>query len=103
MKELNYKIFRQQLKFYRRKAGMTQDDLAEKVGISKRWLSQIETTDSVPSFETLLKICSVLKVPVKYLFTDDIVFDQKQLDKLKDMSPEDIDKIFNMLSGLNKI
>ena len=48
--------------YYRKKAGFTQEVLAEKIGKSVNFLSQIEGTGTVRgiSLETLFKISDVL-------------------------------------------
>ncbi len=50
--------------FYRKKSGMTQEQLAEKVGVSRSHLSAIEAPNIVKPFsiELLFKIASALGV-----------------------------------------
>lgn len=47
---------------------ITQDELAEKVGISRKGLSDIETGKVCPSLETAIKIAGVLSLPLEHLF-----------------------------------
>ncbi|MDN0033589.1 helix-turn-helix transcriptional regulator [Oscillibacter valericigenes] len=59
--------------YYRKKAGYTQEVLAEKIGKSVNFLGQVEgvgTTRGV-SLETLFKIADVLKIPPSKLLEDD--------------------------------
>ena len=51
---------------------MTQEELAEKSGISKTTLSQILLGQSNPTVETIEKIADALSVPVSYFFDDEI-------------------------------
>ena len=56
--------------FYRKRAGMTQDNLAEKAGLSRSHLSAIETPNIIRPFsmETLFNIARSLNVePYKLL------------------------------------
>ena len=56
--------------FYRKRAGMTQDNLAEKAGLSRSQLSAIETPNIIRPFsmETLFNIARSLNVePYKLL------------------------------------
>ena len=46
----------------RRKAKLTQADLAEKIGISEKHLSKIETGKNYPALDTFLKILSTLNL-----------------------------------------
>ena len=50
--------------YYRKKRGLTQDALAEKVGISRSFLSAIEApnVDKVFSFPVLFDICNALEI-----------------------------------------
>ena len=59
--------------YYRKKAGFTQEVLAEKIGKSVNFLSQIEGTGTVRgiSLETLFKIADVLGIPPTKLLEDD--------------------------------
>lgn len=59
--------------YYRKKAGYTQEVLAEKIGKSVNFLGQVEgvgTTRGV-SLETLFKIADVLKISPSKLLEDD--------------------------------
>jgi len=51
---------------------MTQEELAEKSGISKTTISQILLGQSNPTVETIEKIADALSVPVSYFFDDEI-------------------------------
>ena len=59
--------------YYRKKAGLTQEVLAEKIGKSVNFLSQVEGTGTVRgvSLETLFKIADVLGIPPAKLLEDD--------------------------------
>ena len=59
--------------YHRKKAGYTQEVLAEKIGKSVNFLSQIEGTEIVRgvSLETLFKIADVLGIPPAKLLEDD--------------------------------
>ncbi len=46
----------------RRKAGLKQAELAEKIGISEKHLSKIETGKNYPALDTFLKIIDVLNL-----------------------------------------
>ena len=52
------------IKLERKKAKLTQLELAEKAGISAKQLSRIETGEFMPSLTTYLKIIDVLKINV---------------------------------------
>ena len=59
--------------YYRKKAGYTQEVLAEKIGKSVNFLGQIEGTGTIRgvSLETLFKIADVLGISPAKLLEDD--------------------------------
>lgn len=52
----------------RKELGMTQEETAEKTGISRAYMGYIEQGRYTPSLEVLEKISKALKVPLKGLF-----------------------------------
>jgi len=56
------------IKELRKRAGLSQDQLAEKVGIESKYLSRLEVGKRLPSFETLENIADSLQVEMKELF-----------------------------------
>ena len=59
--------------YYRKKRGYTQENLAEKVGISLNFLAQVEGAGPIRgiSLETLFKMADVLQVAPSKLLEDD--------------------------------
>jgi transcriptional regulator with XRE-family HTH domain len=60
--------FGRRLRHIRRTQDMTQEQLAEAIGVSVRFLSNIERGINAPSFETLEKLIEALQVPPEELF-----------------------------------
>ncbi len=60
--ELDKKYIAQIIQNARRKAGLKQSELAEKIGISEKHLSKIETGRNYPALDTFLKILNVLNL-----------------------------------------
>jgi putative transcriptional regulator len=56
------------IKVERAKQGMSQTDLAERVGVSKQTIHSIETGRFVPSTVLALKIARFFKVKVEDIF-----------------------------------
>ena len=61
--------FGRNIKYLRKKAGLTQEELAEKSAISIDFLSLIERGINAPSFETIEKISKALNIEISQLFT----------------------------------
>ena len=53
----------------RLRKGLTQEEFADRVGMSVEFLSLIERGINAPSFEMIERIARALRVPVKMLFT----------------------------------
>lgn len=69
---MNYqKLINSNIKSLRIKQGLTQEEFAEKIGISIQGLSNIERNRYQPTSDTVDKICKSFKItPVELLLTD---------------------------------
>lgn len=61
-------IFRENLKFYRKKAGFTQEELSEKIGYGYTYITEIESRHKFPKPETIDLIAETLKIEPSKLF-----------------------------------
>ena len=57
------------LKYYRKAAGLTQAEVAEKAGINLNFYGQIERTTRTASLETVEKLAGALEISVGSLFS----------------------------------
>lgn len=73
--------FGKRLKKIRKAKNLTQEKLAEKIGINLRQLARIEAGESFITSETLLKICNALDILPQTLFDFDIQTVSKSLAK----------------------
>lgn len=55
------------IKKYRKKSNLTQQELAKKSNISRSYLADVEKNRYNPSLDTLIKIADALEVPLDYL------------------------------------
>ncbi|MDG3132744.1 helix-turn-helix domain-containing protein [Streptococcus suis] len=87
--------FSERLKDLRKQAGLTQVDVAGKLGISQQAYASWERGAKKPTQENLVKIAQILNVSVDYLVgNSDVENTNKEL--------EDIELLFRMNSkGLN--
>lgn len=58
----------QRIKELRHSMKMSQEALAEKVGISSKYLSSIERGKENPTFDTFINLCNALNVELEALF-----------------------------------
>lgn len=88
---LNYRIMGFRIAQRRQSLGLKQAQLAKKVGISAKYISDIETGKRHPSLETLVKICEALRITPDYIILGAMVKEEDLniLDSLKLLSPQD--------------
>ena len=69
-----YRLLGLRIAYYRKRKGWTQEQLADEVGCSWSFLSQLESNNSdrihAPSLYMLFKIAQVLDVPASKLFEE---------------------------------
>ncbi len=58
-----------EVQMFRTQSGITQEDLAERVGVSRQTVIAIEKGNYTPSVLLALKIARFFKVPVEKIFT----------------------------------
>ena len=63
------KLFGRRLKILRKARNLNQAELAERVGIETKYLSNIETGRRSPSFEKTVALAKALDVPMSALFS----------------------------------
>ena len=61
------KAFGDNLSKSRKKAGLSQEELAEKMGITRQTISKWETGASVPDVEELQRLCAALSASAEEL------------------------------------
>ena len=63
-------IFSENLKFYRKRASLSQQQLSEKCDIATNYLSEIERGQKFPSIEMIERISNELNIPAYLLFLE---------------------------------
>lgn len=63
-------IFSQNLKYYRIKKNLRQEDVAEKVGLTDKYISDLERAKFSPSLETIEKIANALDMDAYLLIKE---------------------------------
>ncbi|MEE0887244.1 MAG: helix-turn-helix transcriptional regulator [Treponema sp.] len=64
---MNYKEIGQRIRKYRKQMNLSQEELAEKIGISTTHMSHIETGSTKLSLPVLVELAENLKVKTDYL------------------------------------
>lgn len=85
-------IFRENLKFYRKKAGLTQEELSEKIGYGYTYITEIESRHKFPKPETIDLIAETLNINPSNLFEqehkENIISIQNKTEFISDLSEE---------------
>lgn len=78
--------FGDNLKNMRKKNNLSQEELAEKVGVSRQSVSKWETGDAYPEMNNLLELCKIFKCNINDLVNDSILdvnsLDEEVLEKV---------------------
>lgn len=73
----------------RKKKNLSQEEVAEKLNVSRQTVSKWETDQSIPDFDKIAPLCELYDVSADYLLTgkenksDDIEKNSKDLDEIK--------------------
>ncbi len=89
----------ERLKQLRQKSGLTQQQLAERIWVSKAAVSNYELYDRCPSPEILIKLARVFHVSADYLLG---IEEPKQSLDISGLTDEDAEAIENLIALLRK-
>ena len=101
--------FGEMVRGYRTGAALSQQQLAEKAGISEVWLRKIEQGTASPSFDTIESLAKALHAHPAELFGGTPASDQKGTSafallvrKISGRSPADLKRIVGLVDFLDK-
>jgi len=82
------------LKSYRAKCGWSLNECSERIGISTRYLADIERGDKVPKLETFIQILNTLNASADDVLQDSLVvgYEAKSNDIIRKLNALDIAK-----------
>lgn len=63
-----YKALGLNIAYYRKRKGLSQSQLAERINISRTHMSRIETADCAVSLDVVFDLCDILDISPKLLF-----------------------------------
>lgn len=94
-------IFADKLVELRKKNGMTQEELAEQMNVSRQSISKWEGAQSVPDLDKILKLSKLFGVTTDYLLKDDLelpelALSQDEMPKLRQVTMEDADAFLTL-------
>lgn len=68
--------FSEKLREQRKSRGYTQEELAEKLGVSRQAIARWESGETTPDMELLIRICAEFSVSADYMIHDDYESDE---------------------------
>lgn len=69
-KRKHHKILGEAIRSYRKRAGLSQEQMAEKADLHHNYVGEIERGEKVASIDTLIKIARAVGVRVRDLVSD---------------------------------
>jgi len=104
-----YKNIGKRIRKLRKEKGISQEELAWKIGKSPNFIGLIERGKKRPSIETLRKISRVLNVPLKtffeelqYSLPEEDIFIEKIRFLLRDTSEKDKKVVYQVIKSILK-
>jgi len=91
------------IKEQRKKTGLTQAELAEKINVDPKYISRLETGTSTPSITTVIRISQILKTDISNFFATESLEKRNQMTnsivlKLSKANIKELRTIFDMVS-----
>lgn len=104
---MNFAPIGNNIRKYRVKKGMRQEDLAERVGLSPNYLGSLERGEKTPALSTFIDIVNALGVSADMLLCDVVdagylVKDSLLTEKLEKVSVKDRETIYDVIDTLVK-
>lgn len=93
--KINKKLIGVRIMQRRKTAGLTQDELAEKVGLSPNHISNIECGKNLPTTKFILQVCSILGETPDYYLLGKVGEDTDEITRLvRELTP-DLKRVFD--------
>lgn len=90
--------FGEKLKQLRKNQKMTQQQLAERLGVAKSVVSYYESGDRYPSYDVLIKIANTYHVTTDYLLN----IERERTLNVSDLSEDDIAVLITVANALKR-
>ena len=82
----------------RKRKGLSQEELAEKLGVSRQSVSKWESNNTYPETERLIQICNIFECSMDDLINDKVVDIDKTLRSSKNNYKEAIDSLLDFIT-----
>lgn len=95
-------VFARNLRNRRKKLGLTQSELAERIGVSTSFITEIETGKKAPSFTTIERIANSTGVPAWTFFCEHGTVGDEGLKNLEALTYTLKESVFNAIDQVLK-
>jgi len=104
---LNFESIGKNIKTYRIRKKLRQEDLAELSELSVTYIGMVERGEKIPALETFIKILNALEVSADVILADvlKVGYEVKGsliTDQLSSLTPEDREKVYDVIATLIK-
>lgn len=102
---MNSKMIGKRIRFYRESKKWTQEEFAEKVGLSLTYIGMLERGDKIPKLETFIRIANTLEVSADMLLADVLttgysVKSTEMTSKLEKLPSDERERIYSVVDTL---
>lgn len=102
---MNSRMIGKRIRFYRESKKWTQEEFAEKVGLSLTYIGMLERGDKIPKLETFISIANTLEVSADMLLADVLttgysVKSTEMTSKLEKLSSDERERIYDVVDTL---
>ena len=96
-------IFADKLINLRKKAGMSQEELADRLGVSRQSVSKWEGAQSIPDINKVIELSNIFGVSTDYLLKDELEFeDNTPVEDVKERKAVSIEEVNEYLEIIDK-
>ena len=104
---IDYMSLGARIKFIRTQKKMTQEDLADKIDVSRMHIANMERGEKAPSVEVLIALANALEVSADEILVDNLTASENNHDGddyylLLDCTPEEADILIKSMKGLKE-
>lgn len=102
---MNSRMIGKRIRFYRESKKWTQEEFAEKVGLSLTYIGMLERGDKIPKLETFIRIANTLEVSADMLLADVLttgysVKSTEMTSKLEKLPSDERERIYDVVDTL---
>jgi len=104
---MNYESIGKNIRTYRVRRKLRQEDLAELTNLSVTYIGMVERGEKIPALETFIKILNALEVSADIILADvlKVGYEIKSsliTEQLSSLTPTEREKVFDVISAMIK-